>query len=93
MQQSLFDAGNVWLVYRYVDSAKWGDYALSDVRTVHVEEWLGTLPLANASKAKIRSILSAIFNHAMCYEWMDRNPITLVRHSAKRKREPDVLSA
>jgi integrase len=72
---------------------KWAGYALSDVRAIEVEEWLGTLPLANASKAKIRSIMSAIFNHAMRYEWTDRNPIALVRQSAKREKVPDVLTA
>jgi integrase len=72
---------------------KWGRYGLSDVRTVAVEEWLGTLPLANGSRAKIRNIMSAIFNHAIRYEWLNRNPITLVRQSAKRERLPDVLTA
>lgn len=33
-----------------------------------------------------------VFNHAIRHEWMDRNPITKVRTSAKRLREPDVLS-
>lgn len=28
----------------------------------------------------------------MRYEWMDRNPISLVRQSAKWERVPDVLS-
>jgi integrase len=58
-----------------------------------VEAWLGTLPLANASKAKVRNVMSAIFTHAMRYEWLNRNPITLVRQSAKRERLPDVLTA
>ena len=66
---------------------------MTDVKTVAVESWLGTLPLANASKAKIRNIMSVIFTHAMRYEWLNRNPITLVRQSAKRKRLPDVLTA
>ena len=66
---------------------------MTDVKTVAVEPWLGTLPLANASKAKIRNIMSAIFTHAMRYEWLNRNPITLVRQSAKRERLPDVLTA
>ena len=35
--------------------------------------------------------MSAIFHHAMRYEWVDRNPIKLVRQSAKRERVPDVL--
>ena len=72
---------------------EWGTHSLSDVRTVDVEAWLGGLSLANASKAKIRSIMSAVFNHAMRYEWADKNPITLVRQSAKRERLPDVLTA
>lgn len=72
---------------------KWGEFSLSDVRTVAVEDWLRTLTLSNGSKAKIRNLMSALFNHAMQYEWMDRNPIRLVRQSAKRERTPDVLTA
>ena len=37
--------------------------------------------------------MSAIFNHAMRYEWTVRNPITLVRQSAKRQRVPEILTA
>jgi len=50
-------------------------------------------PLANATKAKIRNLLSVLFNHAIRYEWLGQggNPITLVRQSAKRKRIPEVL--
>jgi hypothetical protein len=56
-----------------------GDHApFSDVRTVAGEDWLRTLPLANGSKAKIRNLMSTLFNHAMRYEWADKNPIRLV---------------
>jgi integrase len=34
--------------------------------------------------------MSAIFAHAMRWEFFDRNPITLVRQSTKRQREPTV---
>jgi site-specific recombinase XerD len=71
---------------------QWGEHALCDVRTVAGEEWLRMLPLANGSRAKIRNIMHAIYNHAMRYEWMDKNPISLVRQSAKRERVPDVLT-
>src|SRR5947207_1352251 len=71
----------------------WGTQQLSDVKTVAVEAWLASLSLANGSKAKIRNVMSAIFTHAMRYEWLNRNPITLVRQSAKRERLPDVLTA
>lgn len=72
---------------------KWGTLSLSDVRTVTVEDWLHGLSLSNGSKAKIRNLMSALFNHAMRYEWTERNPIRLVRQSAKRERVPDVLTA
>jgi integrase len=72
---------------------RWGTCSLSDVRTVGVESWLGTLSLANGSRAKVRNILSAIYAHAMRWEFFDRNPITLVRQTAKRQRTPDVLTA
>ena len=59
---------------------------------MEVEQWLHSLPYAPGTRSKIRNIMSAVFNHAIRHEWMDRNPITKVRASAKRLREPDVLS-
>lgn len=73
-------------------TSQWGTCSLSDVRTVAVESWLGTLKLSNGSKAKVRNIMSALFSHAVRWEFFERNPITLVRQSAKRKRTPDVLT-
>ena len=69
----------------------WGKGTLHEVRTVQVEQWLGTLPLANGTKAKLRNLMHALWNHAMRYEWAGKNPITLVRQSAKRRRVPEVL--
>jgi integrase len=71
---------------------KWGGVWLSDVRTVEVEQWLHSLPYAPATRSKIRNIMSTLFNHGIRHEWIHRNPITKVRASAKRLREPDVLS-
>jgi integrase len=54
-------------------------------------------PLAPATKAKIRNMMSALFNHAIRWEFTDRNPITGpvpgsgVRQRSKRERIPDVL--
>ena len=75
-----------WIVPR------WGKYSLNDVKPVAVESWLKSVPRSRGSKAKIRNIMSALFNHARRYEWIDRNPITLVRQSAKRERIPEVLT-
>jgi len=56
-----------------------------------VESWLRSLPLAKGSCAKIRNLMSLLFNHACRYELFDRNPIYLVRQSAKSRRTPTVL--
>jgi integrase len=62
------------------------------VKAVAVEQWLRSLPYANGSKAKARNIMSAVFNHAVRWEWLDTNPIRMVRQSAKRTRIPIVPS-
>jgi hypothetical protein len=52
----------------------WGRYELRNVRTIEVESWLHRLPLAKSSCAKIRGLLSVLFNHACRYEFFDHNP-------------------
>ena len=77
----------------------WADTDIREVRTVIVEHWLRQMkradgtPLADANRAKIRSLMSVLFNHAIRYEWLEqgKNPITLVRQGAKRKNIPAVL--
>lgn len=76
---------------RHIDPA-WGSKRLSEVRTVDVEKWLHCLQYSPGTRSKIRNIMSALFNHAMRHEWIDRNPITKVRTSAKRLRETDILT-
>ena len=92
-------------VYRYFlkkwIEPHWGEVALRCVRTMAVEHWLRRLqradgtPLADTTKAKICNIFSVVFNHAIRCEWLEqgRNPITLVRQSAKRMRVPEVLES
>src|SRR5258708_35929787 len=75
-----------WIVPR------WGTYILPRVMAGEVELWLRHLSLARATCAKIRSLMSVLFNHAIRHDLYDRNPIQLVRQSAKRRRVPDVLS-
>lgn len=71
---------------------KWGELSLRDVRPVTVERWLDSLPLAPSTRAKIRNLMSALFQHAIRQEWAENNPIRAVRASAKRLEEPDVLT-
>jgi integrase len=39
-----------------------------------------------------QDLMSALFAHAIRYEWAARNPISAVRTSAKRLRTPDILT-
>lgn len=79
----------------------WGELNIRGVRTIAVENWLCQLvrndgnPMAPSTKAKIRNLMSVLFNHAIRYEWLEqgKNPILLVRQSAKRQKIPEYLEA
>jgi integrase len=71
---------------------RWKSYRLPDVKSVQVEQWLKTLSLAPGSRAKIRNIMSAVYSHAIRWEWATHNPITHVQQSAKRRKTPIVLT-
>ena len=82
-----------WIVPRF------GSFRLSEVRTIAIQDWLKGLkrksgdPLARATKSKIRNIMHALFEHAIRYEFTERNPVTQVRQSAKRETVPEILDA
>ena len=87
---------------------RWGNMRLDLVKTVEVERWLRATNMANGTKAKIKCILSALFSHAVRWEFCGHNPIssgipvgtggkrgpsTGVRVSAKRRKSPLKLTA
>jgi integrase len=76
---------NTWIL------PKWGEHMLTDVKTVQVESWLRSLSLANHTKAKLRNTMHLLFSHACRHDWLGKNPMSLVRQSAKREKLPDVL--
>ena len=71
---------------------QWEIYELRKIKTIEVESWLRRLPLARRSCAKIRGVMSVLFNHACRYELFESNPIHLVRQGAKRNKTPCVLT-
>jgi integrase len=86
---------------------RWGSFLLTDVRTVEVERWLRSADAADGTKAKVKGVMSALFSHAVRWEFCSHNPIssgipvgtggrrgpsTGVRVSAKRRKAPLVLS-
>lgn len=77
---------------------KWGECALSAIKGIEVERWLEGLnrkdgrPTSPATRAKIRNVMSALFAHAIRYGWASENPITAVRTSAQRLKDPEYLT-
>ena len=84
-----------WIVPR------WGNLPLEQVKTVEVERWLRATGVANGTQAKIKCVMSALFSHAVRWEFCGHNPIssgipvgsggkrgpsTGVRISAKRQK-------
>jgi hypothetical protein len=77
---------------------RWGATATGAVCAPDVEAWLRSLPLADSSKAKLRNVMSATWNHGIRHRLVDSNPIigpvkgSGVRQSSKRAINPDVLT-
>jgi hypothetical protein len=69
-----------------------GHHRLGAIGTVEVEEWPHSLPLAPASKAKLKCVMAVLYNHAIRHEWLTFNPISRVRTLQKRLRDRDVLA-
>jgi len=55
---------------------RWGDLLLEEVKTVEVERWLRAAEMADGSKAKIKCVMSALFSHAVRWEFCTHNPIS-----------------
>jgi integrase len=91
-KKSFSTTENHRLLFKRYIGPRWGHLRLGAIRTVEVEEWLHSLSLAPASKAKLKCVLSVLYNHAIRYEWLTFNPISRVRTSQKRLREKDVLT-
>jgi integrase len=72
---------------------KWKDYALREVKSLAVEDWPASLPLAPKSRRHVRGIMRVVFQCAVRWELIDRNPIDMVRvkGGTKRVRIPRVL--
>jgi hypothetical protein len=56
---------------------KWGECSLAKIKPIEVELWLCELSLARSTCAKIKNIMSVLFNHARRYELFDENPLFL----------------
>lgn len=58
---------------------KWQEYALAVMKSMAVEQCLGSLPLALKTRHHVRGIMRVVFQCALRWELITRNPIDLVR--------------
>ena len=71
---------------------RWGTRALASIKAGEIELWMRFLPMARSSCAKIRNVMSVLYNHTIRHGIRSVNPVRLVRQSAKRKTIPLVLT-
>ena len=55
---------------------RWGRVLLLKVKTVDVERWLREATVSNGTKAKVKCVMSALFSHAVRWEFTSTNPIS-----------------
>jgi integrase len=79
-----------WISNKHV-RPKWGTEFVHNVKTMPVQDWLDTYPVSRQVKAHIRGYMHTLFNQAIRWEILERNPITLVRQSHKRLKSPPAL--
>jgi|1186.fasta_scaffold88961_1 integrase len=72
---------------------KWQDHKLMEVKTIAVEQWLRSLPLAPKSKTHVRNMMHLLYQNARRWELTEKNPIEFVRQSSRRVSIPRVLTA
>lgn len=75
---------------------RWGTRQALELQPLEIEQWLGSLPLANPTKDKLRRIMSIIFKQAQKYGLVPRseasNPVRWVEQSAKSRYKPVVIA-
>ena len=64
-----------WIVPR------WGQNVLQHIKAREVELSLASVQRARTTRAKIRNVMSVLFNHARRYDLFDANPIQWVRQA------------
>jgi len=75
---------------------RWGGQPFREIKAVTVERWLSSIDdLSNGTKAKIKGVMSEVFQHAIRYGWLNdgENPMFAVRQSTKRMRVTEPLEA
>jgi integrase len=71
---------------------RWETEFVQNVKTAAVEDWLESYPYSRQIKSHVRNLMHTLFQAAIRWEMVERNPIDLVRQSGKRLKKPRVLT-
>jgi len=71
---------------------RWGTQTLQAVKAIPVETWIKLIPRSPNTRAHIRNMMHLLFNCAIRWELIDKNPVDLVRQSTRRTKIPRVLT-
>lgn len=75
---------------------KWGPLDLNVIKSYAIADWFGSLPLAQKTKANVKSVMRQVFEYAEFCEMYQptRNPMDLVRieGASLRDKEPLILT-
>jgi hypothetical protein len=71
---------------------RWGGELVRQVKTMAVDDWLGSYPHSRQVKAHVKRLLHTLFTAALKWEMVEKNPIDLIRQSGKRLKKPQPLT-
>jgi integrase len=71
---------------------EWGSEFVAGVKTLAVEAWLENMPASRQVKSHVRNLMHTLYQAALRWEMVERNPIDLVHQSRKRLKTPRVLT-
>jgi integrase len=70
----------------------WGDYSVTQLKTLTIEDWLGALAKSDQLKNHIKRLFFSVCEYAIKCGYLDHNPVARIRQSRKRLKFPRVLS-
>src|SRR5215472_5833869 len=71
---------------------KWGTEFVENFKLMAVEDWLESYPHSRQIKSHVRNLMHTLFQAAIRWEIVERNPVDLVRQSRKRLKTPRILT-
>jgi len=71
---------------------RWGGEFVHNIKPIVIEDWLESYPHSRQVKVHIRTLMHILYQAALRWEMVNRNPVDLVRQSGKRLKRPRALA-